>query len=107
MKPVFAPFFMFLALLAPLPLRAQSEPPEAPIPAEELEIVPIQTVEGAPIAAVLRSDPLPGQTAPPRTLRAYWHLFIAFAVAWLLIFGYVLSLGIRFRRLDATLAARE
>lgn len=44
---------------------------------------------------------------PPRTLRAYWHVFVAFAVAWALIFGYTLSLGRRFRRLEDQLTGLE
>jgi CcmD family protein len=47
-------------------------------------------------------DALPGEqaAAPPRTLRAYWHVFIAFALAWALLFGYTISLGRRFRRVE-------
>jgi CcmD family protein len=37
----------------------------------------------------------------PRTLRSYWHLFIAFAVTWVLVFGYALSIGRRFARLES------
>jgi CcmD family protein len=37
---------------------------------------------------------------PPRTLRAYWHVFIAFAVTWLLLFGYAISLGRRWAALE-------
>lgn len=37
---------------------------------------------------------------PPATLRAYAHVFIAFGLAWLFLFGYALSLGRRFRRLE-------
>lgn len=43
---------------------------------------------------------LPERTPPPATLRAYWHLFLAFAAAWLLLFGYALSIGRRFRALE-------
>jgi CcmD family protein len=43
---------------------------------------------------------LPEPSAPPRTLRAYWHVFAAFAFAWLLILGYAISLARRFRRLE-------
>lgn len=48
------------------------------------------------------SGMLPGEQAPapPRTLRAYWHVFIAFMLAWLFLFGYALSLGSRFRKLE-------
>ncbi|HYJ80428.1 MAG TPA: CcmD family protein [Longimicrobiaceae bacterium] len=48
---------------------------------------------------------LPADARPPRTLRAYWHVFIAFALAWLLVFGYALSLGRRFRRLEKEVEA--
>ncbi len=46
---------------------------------------------------------LPERAPAPRTLRAYWHLFIAFAVTWLLVFGYALTLGRRFGRLEEEL----
>ncbi|MFL5385442.1 MAG: CcmD family protein [Longimicrobiaceae bacterium] len=58
----------------------------------------------APPAAVTQpaASALPGvqAPAPPRTLRAYWHVFIAFGLAWLFLFGYALSLGRRFRNLE-------
>lgn len=43
------------------------------------------------------------QQAADRTMRGYWHLFIAFAVTWLLLFGYTLTLGRRFGRLEREL----
>ena len=43
---------------------------------------------------------LPERAAPPRTLRAHWHVFVAFAIVWLLLFGYALSVGRRFGRLE-------
>lgn len=43
---------------------------------------------------------LPRRTAAARTLRAHWHVYIAFAVVWALLFGYLLSLGRRFRRVE-------
>ncbi len=45
----------------------------------------------------------PEQAAPPRTLRAYWHVFAAFTFAWLMIAGYAVSLARRFRRLEEKL----
>ncbi len=42
---------------------------------------------------------------PPRTLRAYWHLFVAFAVAWVLVFGYTVSIARRFGRIERELEA--
>jgi CcmD family protein len=43
---------------------------------------------------------LPIQAAPPRTLRAYWHVFVAFTLAWVMVFGYALWLGARFSKLE-------
>ena len=43
------------------------------------------------------------EAAPPRTLRAYWHVFAAFTFAWLMILGYAISLARRFRRLEEKL----
>ena len=65
----------------------------------------------ATLAAALLSlspaPPLAAQDAPPaaasaqaRTMRAYWHVFAAFTIAWLLLFGYVVSIGRRFRTLE-------
>ena len=65
---------------------------------------PTSAQAAAPPAAVTQpsASALPGEqaAAPPRTLRAYWHVFIAFALAWLFLFGYALSLGRRFRNLE-------
>ena len=33
-----------------------------------------------------------------QSLRAYWHVFIAYAIAWALIFGWVVSLSRRLGR---------
>ncbi|MFL5537493.1 MAG: CcmD family protein [Longimicrobiaceae bacterium] len=68
---------------------------------------PIAAQSAAPPAAVTQSAPLPSTQAPapPRTLRAYWHVFIAFGLAWLFLFGYALSLGRRFRNLEREVEA--
>src|SRR5215207_6106194 len=65
-----------------------------------------QDAAPAPAVTAVTTQPgasaLPGEraAAPPRTLRAYWHVFIAFTLAWLFLFGYALSLGRRFRNLE-------
>jgi CcmD family protein len=46
---------------------------------------------------------LPQRTGVDRTMRGYWHLFIAFAFTWLLLFGYAISLGRRFGALEKRL----
>ena len=65
---------------------------------------PASAQAAAPPAAVTQpsASALPGAQAPapPRTLRAYWHVFIAFGLAWVFLFGYAVSLGRRFRKLE-------
>jgi CcmD family protein len=55
-------------------------------------------------AAQSGSAALPRYT-PPRTLRAYTHVFVAFAVAWVLLFGYVFFLARKFRRVEEQVEA--
>jgi CcmD family protein len=63
--------------------------------------VSTQTAPSAAPAAEAQSGSagLPRYT-PPRTLRAYAHVFVAFAVAWVLLFGYVVFLARKFRRVE-------
>ena len=62
---------------------------------------------GVETAAPTQSSGLPVTAAPPRTLRAYWHVFIAFAIAWALLFGYVVVLGRRFGVLEKEIKRLE
>ena len=66
---------------------------------------PAQAPPFPPVEQVAPQSGLPARQAPPRTLRAYWHVFVAFAVAWILLFGYALSLGRRFARLERDIQA--
>ena len=49
----------------------------------------------APVLAQVGPDVLARQS-----LRPYWYVFIAYALAWLLLVGWVLSIGRRLRRLE-------
>jgi CcmD family protein len=69
----------------PAPASATQAPAAAPDASQALR-TPVQS--------------LPEQSAPPRTLRAYWHVFAAFTFAWVMILGYAISLARRFRRLE-------
>jgi CcmD family protein len=67
----------------------------------------VQVEQQAPsVGAAAQADPvtpaagLPIRAPQARTLRAHWHVFIAFAVTWVLLFGYALSIGRRFGRLE-------
>ena len=35
-----------------------------------------------------------------QSLRPYWYVFIAYALAWLLLLGWMFSIGRRMRRLE-------
>jgi CcmD family protein len=59
-----------------------------------------QAEPGAAPAAAPQPTGLPERAAQARTMRAYWHVFIAFAATWLLLFGYALTVGRRFGRLE-------
>jgi CcmD family protein len=80
---------------APVPVRAQS-------PAARAASAPAQTSAPASApASGTTSLPADQEPAPPRTLRAYTHVWIAFTLVWIAMFGYALSLGRRFRKLEA------
>jgi CcmD family protein len=78
-------------LAAPSAARAQAQPDTG---------AATTTYQPAPAGA---TSALPARQAPPRTLRAYWHVFIAFAIAWGLLFGYVVLIARRSRRLEEQL----
>ena len=84
-----------LLALSPAPRLAAQDPPPAAAAQQAPAAAP------APAEHSLRRTAFAGeQLAPPRTLRAYWHVFIAFALAWAFLFGYVVSIGRRFRTLE-------
>ena len=98
---------LLLWLAAPAPVAAQDAGAGAP-PAAEAAVggqsaAPPAYSAGADPAAGGAASGLPQRTAQARTLRAHWHVYVAFAVTWLLLFGYALSLGRRFGRLDEEL----
>lgn len=44
---------------------------------------------------------------PPREMRQFWHVFIAYAIAWLLVFVWILTILRRIRRVDDRLTKLE
>ena len=42
-------------------------------------------------------------TLGAQSLRPYWHVFVAYALAWLLIFGWVVSIARRLARIERRL----
>ena len=96
-------------MLCLLLLTAAPDAARAQEPATTQTEVAAPAGAGAPSleSAAIQSNGLPVAPAPPRTLRAYWHVFIAFAIAWALLFGYVIMLGRRFGSLEREIARLE
>lgn len=93
-----------LLAFAPAPTHALAQESSTTIaPAGE-------TAPGAPLTAApeqaATSSGLPASVTAARTLRAHWHVYTAFTIAWLLVFGYVISLARRFGQLENELNAR-
>jgi CcmD family protein len=86
----------FVAVASPLAAQTGSSTPEGAVPTAA------QPVDRGTEAATEPSG-LPLRATPPPTMRAYWHVFAAFAIAWALLFGYALFLGRRFGRLEREL----
>lgn len=67
-----------------------------------VEVAAAAGVEAAPQTAPAEpvASGLPERAPQARTMRAYWHVFAAFAITWLLLFGYAVTIGRRFGRLE-------
>jgi CcmD family protein len=98
-------FFLALPAAAPAGLRAQESPSAAPAAQAPGGTAPDPSAS-LQTRSVGSSAGLPQRAAPPRTLRDYTHVFAAFALAWILLFGYVVSLGRRWSAVERELAAR-
>lgn len=102
----FARLARALALAAALGLALTTESAR-PLAAQETAYPAAEQGAASPAGATeAASAPAPGSSglpqraAAPRTLRDYTHVFVAFALAWLLLFGYALSLGRKFARIE-------
>jgi CcmD family protein len=96
-----------LAALAAAPAaRAQAPAGEAATEAAAAASAGAHVSAPAPAADApsAAASGLPRYT-PPRTMRAYTHVFVAFAVAWALLLGYMVFLARKFRRVEEQVAA--
>jgi CcmD family protein len=95
-----------LLLASPFPPAARAQGTSAPATAAT---APASTgaapTADARASTATASNGLPAEAAPPRTLRAYWHVWIAFTLAWVLLFGYLVSVGRRFGKLEREVEA--
>jgi CcmD family protein len=62
--------------------------------------VPVFLLVHAPLLA---QEGMPGGVATGQNLRAYRFVFIAYALVWILVFGWVVSVGRRLARLERRL----
>ncbi len=92
-RAILAPLLVLSLAFGTVPAHAQEPAPAASAPAAA-------AMPDASQALRTTVQSLPEQSAPPRTLRAYWHVFAAFAFAWIMILGYAISLARRFKRLE-------
>jgi CcmD family protein len=51
-------------------------------------------------AAPLQTD---AATLGAQNLRPYWHVFVAYTIAWLLVFGWLFSIARRLSRIERKL----
>jgi CcmD family protein len=60
---------------------------------------------GFVLAQIVLPNPLVAQAAlsGAREMRHFWHVFIAYAIAWILVFGWLLSILRRLRRVEEKL----
>ncbi len=86
-------FLLVLALFA-APPEVYGQGPDTPVSSDEVTGPPAALAQPAQVPTAPEAT-LPDRMPPARTLRAYWHVFIAFALVWVLVFGYVLTLGRR------------
>lgn len=63
----------------------------------------------AAVAALLVLPPAPllGQGAAPPSFRPFWHVFAAYAIAWLLVLGWLISIARRLGRVEERLGRRS
>tara|TARA_B110000116_G_C16490432_1_gene426645 strand:- start:255 stop:473 length:219 start_codon:yes stop_codon:yes gene_type:complete len=58
---------------------------------------------GLLLAATDIAAQLPGNQMATQSLRAYWHVFIAYAIAIVMILGWIVSIARRLARIEAQL----
>lgn len=54
-------------------------------------------------ASALGAQELPGTGLGSQSLRPYWHVFVAYAIAIVLVLGWVISIGRRLKDVEERL----
>ena len=55
------------------------------------------------LPALVLAQAAPGELAAQKLGRPYWHVFIGYAAAWVLVGGWVISMARRLARLEKRL----
>jgi CcmD family protein len=87
---------LFRMMLVLLPMGAV---PGAAAADTDAMFASVQSETAAATSQAAGAGAEPAQVAPARSMRAYWHVFIAFGITWALIFGFAVSIGRRFDQL--------
>lgn len=69
------------------------------LPQRLLRSAPMAVALIALVTAPLWAQGLPGEAMASQSLRAYRFVFIAYALAWILVFGWVLTVSLKLSRL--------
>ena len=96
----------YLVLIASFLVVSATSTTAQGVPAASAEPATVSAIEAASTdqdTVVSTTGGLPERAPQARTMRAYWHVFIAFAATWLLLFGYALTVGRRFGQLESEL----
>jgi hypothetical protein len=64
-----------------------------------LVVVVVSLALGGATELIAQESQLPDRVARG-SLRPYWHVFVAYAFAWIVLFAWVVSIARRFARLD-------
>ncbi len=72
-----------------------------PLPSVVVALVAIAALLFAP--GVLEGQ----ETTAPRQMRHFWHVFAAYAIAWVLLFGWAVSIARRIGRLERRVGGGE
>jgi CcmD family protein len=90
---------LLAAALVSTPVAIAAQAPAA----SAQDAAPAAESTSTPDANTAAGGEVDGGDYLPRNMRPYWHFFLAFGAAWVLLGGYVISLGRRFGRLEEEL----
>lgn len=61
---------------------------------------------GTVLVVLVPPGDLLAQAAGPPSFRPFWHVFVAYAIAWLLLLGWLISIARRLGRVEERMGRR-